>query len=704
MKRNHAVLLAAIMALGILIVSCGEAPLPDPPVAKKEAKIDTLFGHEMIDDYYWMRDRDNPEVIKYLEDENAYTDAYVSRIKKFEDKIYGELKSRIVEDDMSVPARKGDYYYYSREEEGKQYPIYCRKKGSLDAPEEILLDENLLAEGKDFMNVGNYRVSPNGNLLAYAVDETGGERYTIRVKNLSTGELLNDSIPNVSTSIEWAADNMTLFYMTLDETWRPNRLYRHQLGKSDDKLVFEEPDGRFWCGIGKTLSQDYLILYIGSKITTEYRILKADNPLGEFKVFSPRKTGREYEIAHHDGYFYILTNADGATNFKLMRTPVNKTGDRNWEEIIPTSDSVMIEGMTLFKNHMALFIRKMGQTMIQITDFRDNRAHYIEFEEPIYTVENSTNLEYDSELLRFSYTSMLTPQSIYDYNMNDRTRELKKQKEVPGYDRSKYEQTRIWAKAEDGTMIPMSICYPKGMKKDGRNYCYLYGYGAYGISYDPYFSTNRISLLDRGFIFALAHVRGGGVMGRKWYEDGKFLTKKNSFTDFIACAEYLIGEGYTSSDRMAAGGGSAGGLLMGAVANMRPDLFKVIVADVPFVDLMNTMLDESIPLTVLEYEEWGNPNDSVYFEYMLSYSPYDNVTKQAYPNMLITAGLNDPRVQYWEASKWTAKLRADNTGNNLILLKTNMGAGHQGASGRYDAIRELAMEYAFVLDVFGIKN
>jgi len=704
-KRRSFSLIAAVLLIG-LAVGCGQTPPPEPPTARTEAKVDTVFGHVLTDNYFWLRERDNPDVIAYLEAENAYTDAMMKHAEGLEDKIFEELKGRIVEDDESVPARKGDYYYYYRTEKDKQYNIYCRKKGSLNAPEEVILDCNKLAEGKDYFNLGSYGISPDAKIMAYTIDTSGSERYIIRFKNLETGDDYADNISNAATSIAWANDNKTLFYMTRDAAWRPYRLYRHVLGhaQADDKLIYEEKDERFWSGIGRSKSGKYIIMGTESELTSEYRYLDADNPTGEFKVFQPRTTGIEYSIANHGDDFYILTNADSAVNFKLMVAPANRTGLKNWKTVVPPSDSVMIDGMEIFKDYLVLFIRNMGQTMIRVTDLRDNSTHLVKFDESVYTVENGTNLEYDSDILRFDYTSMLTPQSVYDYDMSTHEKVLRKQKEVPGYDRSKYAQKRVFAKASDGTMIPISMCYPKEMKMDSSNYCYLYGYGSYGLSYDPYFSTNRISLLDRGFIFAIAHVRGGGVMGRKWYEDGKFLKKKNTFTDFIDCAQYLISNGYTSSDKLAISGGSAGGMLIGAVLNMRPDLCKVAVANVPFVDVVNTMLDETLPLTVPEYEEWGNPNDSVYFEYMLSYSPYNNVKRTDYPNILITGGLNDPRVQYWEPAKWTAKLRAMKTDNNRLLLYTNMGAGHGGASGRYDALRELALEYAFVLDVFGIKK
>ncbi len=685
-----------------VLVSCG----PKPPVAETKPKVDTLFGHQIADNYYWLRERDNPAVIEYLEAENSYTEAVMKHTEELQEKLYQEMLSRIKETDMSVPVKWGEYYYYSREEEGKQYQIKCRKKGSLDAEEEILLDVNQLAEGKDYMYVGGYKPSPDHNLLAYAYDSTGNERYVLRVKDLRTGELLPDVVDSISPSFEWANDNRTLLYTVTDEAWRPYKLYRHTLGNDpqDDVLVFHEKDDAFFLDVGKSKSRDYLFIELESQTTSEVYYLHADRPTGEFKLIHPRQQDMEYSVYHHGDQFYVVTN-DQAKNFKLMRAPVSNPSKNNWKEVIPHRDSVKLDRIEVFKDFMVLYERENGLRQIGIRDFDTKESHRIEFPEPVYTCWGEWNPEYNSRLLRFAYMSFITPESVYDYNMGTRERELKKQKEVlGGYDPDLYQTERIFATAGDGTRIPISMVYRKGIHRDGNNPLYLYGYGAYGASMDPYFSSNRFSLVDRGFIYAIAHVRGGGEMGRYWYEDGKLLKKKNTFTDFIAAAEHLIAEQYTSSDRLVIDGASAGGLLIGAVVNMRPDLFKAVIADVPFVDLMNTMLDESIPLTVIEYEEWGNPNEKEYFEYMLSYSPYDNVRAKEYPDMLILAGLNDTRVQYWEPAKWTAKLRAMKKDNNRLLLRTEMGSGHGGVSGRYARLKEIAFQYAFVLDILGIKE
>jgi oligopeptidase B len=679
----------------------------EPPKAKIEPKADTMFDTVLVDNYFWLRDRDNPEVIAYLEAENDYTEASMSHAKDLQEKLYNEMVGRIKETDLSVPVKVGDYYYYSREEKGKQYEIYCRKAGSLEAEEEILLDLNKLAEGHDFLRLGAYEVSDDHRLLAYAIDTVGNERYTLHVKDLTTGQLYPETIDNLSGDVEWAADNRTIFYTVPDDAWRPYRLYRHVLDTdpTKDVLVYEESDDKFWMDVGKTKDKKYLLIGSGSKVTSEYRYLPTDDPTGEFTIIQPRVHEMEYEVYHHGGYFYIVTNADGAKNFKLVKTSVETPGKEFWEEVIPYDRKVKIDGLDVFKDYLVVYKRENGLQAIEVRNLTDGEKYDVDFPEPVYAVYGSSNPEYNSGTLRFTYMSLVTPNSVYDYNMETRERELKKRKEVLGdYDPDDYQSERIFATAEDGTKIPISLVYRKGMTRNGNNPLYLYGYGAYGISMDPWFSSNRLSLLDRGFIFAIAHIRGGGELGRYWYDEGKLRDKVNTFTDFIACAEHLIDQGYTSSKRLAISGGSAGGLLIGAVVNMRPDLCEVAVANVPFVDIMNTMLDESIPLTVVEYEEWGNPNEKKFFDYMLSYSPYDNVKKQAYPNMFITGGLHDTRVQYWEPAKWTAKLQANNTGHNRILLKTNMGAGHGGKSGRYDYLRDLALEYAFVLDCFGIKE
>ncbi|MBN1211115.1 MAG: S9 family peptidase [candidate division Zixibacteria bacterium] len=706
MVKRLSIFVLSMVLVAAVFISCSQQVKVDPPVAKIVPHVDTLAGLEITDDYFWLRDRENPDVITYLEAENAYTEAVMKHTEVLQDKLYKEMLGHIKETDLSVPVKIDDFYYYSRTEEGKQYSIFCRKKGSLEAAEEILLDVNVLAEGKDFMNLGVYEVSPNHKLLAFATDDKGNERYDLRIKNLETGELLPDAIDDISTSVEWANDNKTLFYTITDEAWRPYKVFRHKLGgdPAKDYLVYHEKDDAFFTGLGKTKSKKYLLIGLGSNTTNEYWYLDADNPTGKFKVIHPRQHMMEYNVDHHGDRFYILTN-DNAKNFKLIQAPVADPSKKNWKEVIPQRDSVMLTGMDFFKDYMVVYYRENGLRQIDVTDFNTGKTHKIEFDEPVYAVYGDDNPDYNSELLRFSYQSMITPRSVYDYNMKTRERELKKQREVlGGYNPEDYRSERIFITARDGARVPVSMVYKKGMVKNGKNPFYLYGYGAYGINFDPWFSSNRLSLLDRGFIFALGHIRGSSAMGRGWYDDGKLLKKKNTFNDFIDVAEGLIAEKYTSSDKLIISGGSAGGLLVGAAVNMRPDLFKIVVADVPFVDIMNTMRDETLPLTVIEWEEWGNPHEKDYYDYMMSYSPYDNVEAKDYPNMFITAGLNDTRVNYWEPAKWTAKLRAMKTDRNRLLLKTNMGAGHGGASGRYDYLKEIALEYAFLLDVLGIKN
>ncbi len=669
-----------------------------PPIAKKLERLDTINGVVLKDDYYWLRERESEEVLDYLKAENKYTDDMTEHLKPLQDELYKEMVARINEDDASVPVKKGDYYYYSRMEKGKNYSINCRKKGSLDAKEEIILDENILAEGKEYCRVGEMEVSPNHKLMAYAVDFSGSEEYDIYIKNLETGELLSDKIEKTAGSLVWANNNTTFFYTMLDETHRPYQMYRHDLGGKTDKLVFEELDGMYFLYPYKEKNGKFIYAYLGSKVTTEMHFMDANNPDEGFKVLQPRRKGLEYSVANHGDDFYIVTN-DNALNFKLMKTSVKTPGIEHWTEVLPHDANVLLSSVETFENHLVLYGRKGGFKHINVTDLRTNESHDITFPEPVYTYWSSDNPEFEGNTIRFTYSSMITPRTVYDYNLDTKKLDTKKVYEVKGgFEKSDYVVERLEATADDGTKIPISVAYKKGIKRDGSNPCYLYAYGSYGSSTEPYFSTIRVSLLDRGFVYAIAHIRGGSEMGRQWYEDGKFLKKKNTFTDFINCAEHLVKEKYTASDKLAIAGGSAGGLLMGAVVNMRPELFNTVVAHVPFVDVINTMLDETIPLTVVEYEEWGNPNDKTYFDYMLSYSPYDNVEAKDYPNILITAGLNDPRVQYWEPAKWTAKLRATKTDSNTLLLKTNMGAGHGGASGRYEALKEYAFEYAFVLD------
>ena len=701
----HNVSVLICLTLFGLAAQARAADTPAPPHADVIAHKTTIHGHTLVDNYFWLRERGDEKVLAYLNAENSYTEAMTRDTQALRAKLFDEFKARIKQSDLSVPARDGDYYYYTRTERGKQYRIYCRKHGSLDADEQVLLDANKMAGGRDFFRIGAYEVSPNARLLAYSVDTSGAEKYALFVKNLDSGEVLAERIENIS-DVVWANDNKTLFYTTLDAARRPFKLFRHTLGAAQetDELIYHESDERFFVGISRTRSDKYLLMDLGSSITSEVRFLDANQPGGEFKIVQPRVQGMEYSVEHHGDRFFITTNRD-AVNFKLVETPVAQPSMDHWRDLIAHRDNVKIDGVDAFKDYLVVYTRERGMRAMHVRDLHSGASHRVAFPEAAYTFYPAANPEFDTRTLRFSYTSLVTPNSVYDYNMDTRSRELLKRQEVlGGYDPQNYATARTFATASDGTRVPISLVHRKGLTRDGKSPMLLYGYGSYGISIDPRFRSTVISLLDRGFVFAVANIRGGGEMGRMWYENGKFLHKKNTFTDFIACAEHLIAEKYTNPEKLAIMGGSAGGLLMGAVANMRPDLFKVVVAQVPFVDVINTMLDASIPLTVTEYEEWGNPADDKYFDYMLSYSPYDNVRAQRYPNMLITAGLNDPRVQYWEPAKWTAKLRALKTDDNVLLLKTNMGAGHGGASGRYDRLKETAFSYAFILDMLDVDD
>ena len=636
-------------------------------------------------------------MIPYLEAENRYTEEVMASIKPLQEALYKEILGRIQEADISVPVKRDDYLYYTRTEQGKAYSIQCRKHGALDAPEEILLDSNALAEGQKYFRLGNFAVSPDHRLLAYSTDLEGDESYTIRVKDLSTGQLLPDRIANTYDTLEWANDNRTFFYTVLDAAKRPYRAFRHELGAASDTLVYQEDDGRFNLGLRKTRSRRYVFIEISSPLTSELRYLEANHPRGEFRVLLPRRQGVEYDASHHGEYFYIRTN-DQAKNFRLMRTEVNHPSSETWQETIPARAGVTIEGVDSFEDHIVIYERERGLEKICIRDGSCALSHYVEFPEPVYTVSATGNAEYKTNLLRFNYTSLVTPASIFDYDVRTRERELKKQYEVRGgYDASQYQSERIFAKAPDGVEVPISLVYKKGFDRNGLSPLLLYGYGAYGHSIDPRFSSDRLSLLDRGFVFAIAHIRGGAELGEEWHDQGKLLQKKNTFTDFIACSEHLLAARYTSTERLAIMGGSAGGLLVGAVLNLRPELFHAAIAKVPFVDTLNTMLDPTLPLTIAEYEEWGNPEQEEFYRYIRSYSPYDNVAPRRYPALLVTAGLNDPRVSYWEPAKWVARLRALRTDSNLLLLKTDMGSGHFGPSGRYEGIREVAFDYAFLL-------
>ena len=670
------------------------------PKAEKIPYVHSLHGDERIDPYFWMRDRQNPAVIAYLEAENAYTEATMQQTQPLQTTLYKEMLSRIQETDLSVPCRDGDYYYYSRTEAGQAYAIHCRKKGSLEGAEEILLDENLLAAGYEFFELGTFEVSPDHQLLAYSVDTSGAELYTLFFLDLNTRELYPETIPETYYSFAWGNDCRTVFYTQVDAAHRPFKLFRHQLNTAiaADTLVYHEPDDSYYLNIGKTRSEAYLLMSLSSKITSEVHYLEADNPTGEFQVVRPRTVGVEYDIEHHNDVFYIVTN-DDAINFKLMSAPVRSPGIDHWQAVIPHRPDVMLLDVSAFVDHLVIYEQSAGLPQVRIRKLSTGQEHYISFPEPTYEVGEGANPDFNTKTLRFSYTSLVTPASVFDYDLDTQARELKKETPVlGGYDRSQYVSERVQAIAPDGTAVPLSLIYKKGIVKNGENPLLMIGYGSYGYSYPDNFSSVRLSLLDRGVVLAIAHIRGGSELGRKWYEDGKFLYKKNTFSDFIACAEYLIQQQWTSAQHLAISGGSAGGLLMGAVVNARPDLFNAVVAQVPFVDVVSTILDTSLPLSAMEWEEWGNPNDKEYYDYMKSYSPYDNVEAKDYPAMLITAGLNDPRVSYWEPAKWTAKLRDLKTDHNVTLLKTNMGAGHAGVSGRYEQLKEVAFEYAFLLE------
>lgn len=679
-----------------------------PPKAKKIAKELQAHNQTRIDKYYWLNDREDPEVLKYLEEENAYNEEMTAHTREFQENLFAEMKARIKEDDESVPYKLNGYWYITRFEKGKNYPIYSRKKVSLDAPEEILFDVNKMAEGFDYYSLGGLNVSPDNKLIAFGVDTVSRRKYTIQVKDLETGKLLPVKIETTTGGSTWANDNKTLFYTKKDEqTLRSNRIYKHILGTdpAEDQLVYEEKDETFNTYIYKSKSRQFLIIGSNSTLTSEYRILDANDPEGEFRIFQPRQRGLEYGISHFEDHFYVLTNKDSATNFKLMKTPVDKTGMENWEEVIPHRKDHLLEDIDIFREYLVVSERHDGLNKITITRWDTGESYYLPFDNETYTAYTSTNPDFDTNILRYNYNSLNTPTSVVDFNMDTKEKTVLKEQEVIGdFDKYNYNTERIWAPAEDGTKIPVSVIYRKGMRKKDGNPLLLYAYGSYGSTIDPYFSSVRLSLLDRGFIYAIAHIRGGEYLGRQWYENGKLLKKKNTFSDFIDVSKHLIAEAYTNRNHLYAMGGSAGGLLMGAVVNMAPELYKGVIAAVPFVDVVTTMLDDSIPLTTGEYDEWGNPNEEEYYEYMLSYSPYDNVTAQDYPNMLITTGLHDSQVQYWEPAKWVAKLRDMKTDDNLLLFHTNMEAGHGGASGRFEALKEVAEEYAFLLDLEGINQ
>lgn len=674
----------------------------------KETKLEK-HGDIRIDKYYWLNNPDDPEVIDYLNAENEYYEKMTAHTNDFKNSLFEEMKSRIKEDDQSVPYKLNGYYYITRYEKGQDYPIYSRKKGSLDAEEEILFNVNEMAKGYSYYKLGGINVSEDNKLVSFGVDTLSRRKYDIFIKNLETGEIYPERIPLTTGGSTWGSDNKTLFYTRKDEkTLRANEIYRHTLGTdpSEDELVYTEEDETFGAYVYKTKSRKFIVIGSYSTLTSEYRILSADNPTGDFEVFQPRERGLEYSISHYADDWYVVTNKDKALNFKLMKTPVGKTTKENWKDMIPHRDDVLIEDVDIFKDYLVVSERSNGLTQIRIKRWDNTVDYHLPFDNETYTAFTSQNPEFDTKVLRYGYNSLNTPASLIDFDMETKEKTVLKETEVLGgkFDKDNYKTERLWATATDGEKIPISVIYRKGLKKDGTNPLLIYGYGSYGSTIDPYFSTVRLSLLDRGFIFAIAHVRGGEYMGRRWYEDGKLLKKKNTFTDFIAASKYMVEQGYTSPKHLYASGGSAGGLLMGAIVNLEPELYNGIIASVPFVDVLTTMLDDTIPLTTGEYDEWGNPNDLEYYNYIKSYSPYDNVEAKNYPNMFVTTGLHDSQVQYYEPAKWVAKLRELKTDNNLLLFNTNMDAGHGGASGRFEALKEVAKDYAFLLDLEGIKE
>lgn len=674
------------------------------PSAKKIEKQLIKHNDVRIDDYYWLNERENPEVIAFLEQENAYYEAMTAHTKELKDSLFTEMKSRIKEDDSSVPYKFNGYWYATRYEVGKEYPIFTRRFEKEDSEEEIMFNCNHMAEGLDYFNLGGLSISPNNELAAFGVDTVSRRQYTLQIKNLHTQEIYGDKIENTTGSAVWANDNKTLFYTKKDPvTLRSNNIYRHILGTSpeEDELVFHEDDETFTTFVYKTKSKEFIVIGSSSTLTTEFQILRADDPNGKFHVFSKRVRGMEYSLTHYEDNFYILTNMEGATNFKLMTTSEDKTESENWVDFIPHREEVLLEDIEMFNEYYVLSERENGLNKLKIVRWDTGESYYLPFDNETYTAYVGTNPDFDTEILRYGYNSMTTPSSIIDFNMRTREKEIKKEQEVLGgkFHKENYISERIWAPARDGKKVPISLVYHKNTKLDGSSPLLQYAYGSYGHTIDPYFSTVRLSLLDRGFIYAIAHVRGGEYLGRKWYEEGRLLNKMNTFTDFIDCSKFLIEKKFTSPEHLYASGGSAGGLLMGAIVNLCPEIYHGVIAAVPFVDVLTTMLDDTIPLTTGEYDEWGNPNEKEYYDYMKSYSPYDNVTRQLQPNMLVITGFHDSQVQYFEPAKWVAKLREYKMDNNLLLFNINMDAGHGGASGRFESLKEVAKEYAFLLDL-----
>jgi oligopeptidase B len=692
------------MLAGVLGAAVLEArETPKPPVAKKIEKKDVVHGDTRVDNYYWLREKENPEVVAYLEAENAYTEAVMKPTEALQEKLYQEILGRIKQTDLSVPQKDNGYWYYTRTEEGKQYPIFCRRKGSTDAPEEVVLDGNKLAEGQKFFMLGGLSVSDDNNLVAYSTDYTGFRQFTLRIRDLRTGKDLPDTREKV-VSFDWMADNKTLFYTVEDHAKRSARVYRHRLGETEAPLIYDEKDERFNVYVGRSRSDAYLFLNSGSLTTSEIRYLPAGEPDGAFKLIAERVPDQQYRADHRGDLFYITVN-DTGRNFRLVTAPVASPGRESWKELVPHRPDVMLSAAYLFQDYMVLFERENALEQLGVHSFKTGETHRISFPEPVYSAFPSGNAEFDTAAFQFSYQSFITPSSVFDYDMGKRERKLLKQTEVlGGYDPSQYASERIYATAPDGVKIPVSLVYRKDVPRDGKAALYLTAYGSYGAPSSVFFSSSILSLLDRGVVFAMAHIRGGGDMGKTWHDQGRMLSKKNTFTDFIAAAEHLVARKYGSKDRLVIQGGSAGGLLMGAVTNMRPDLFKAVISNVPFVDVINTMLDPSLPLTVAEFEEWGNPKNKAEYEYMKTYCPYTNIAAKSYPAILVTTSLNDSQVMYWEPAKYVARMRATKKDGNPLLLKTNMAGGHGGSSGRYDRLREVAFQYAFLLWQVGLAD
>ena len=680
-----------------------------PPSAKKTPKELKRFDSKRVDNYFWLKNRDDSEVIEYLEKENDYFKKMTSDTEDFQEIIYKEIKNKIKEDDQSVPYFLNGYWYLTKYQKNKNYPIYLRRKSDLNSKDQILFDCNLLAEGYEYFNLSNIKISPNNKFAAYSIDTLSRRLYTIRIKNLQTGEVLNDQIINTSGGFAWANDNKTLFYTNRDsDTLRNDKILRHEIGtkSKDDKIVFHEKDNTFYTSVSKSKSNKFIIISSHSTLTSEFQFLDANKPSDNFRLFNQRKRGLEYSINHYEKFFYIITNIDNAKNYKLMKTPIGGTEYENWINVIDHRKDVLIEGIDIFKNYLVISERANGLNRINVRKWDDSESYYLDFKSETFSLYTTTNVDFDTNILRYGFNSLTQPPSIIDFNMSTKKKTIRKQQQVldDNFKNKNYTSERIWSQSEDGTKIPISLVYKKGLIKNNKNPLLLYGYGSYGNTIDPYFSVSRLSLLDRGFVFAIAHVRGSEYMGREWYDEGKLLKKTNTFKDFISCTKHLISEGYTNTDQTYAYGGSAGGLLMGSVINMEPELYNGVIAAVPFVDVLTTMLDETIPLTTGEYDEWGNPNNEEFYNYILSYSPYDNVKKMKYPNLLVTTGLFDSQVQYWEPAKWVAKLRELKVGENLLLLKTNMDSGHGGASGRFDALKEVAREYVFLFSLENIHN